>query len=50
MNTFDAMIAEHAGDTRCPYTHGSTEAETTCPIILDLLKMQREARDSAVEG
>lgn len=44
---FDHLIGEHALDPRCPYVHGSTEAETTCPTILDLLRAQRSTPESA---
>lgn len=41
---YDTLIGAHAADIRCPHVHGYTEAETTCPVVLDLVKMQRDAR------
>lgn len=41
---YDTLIGAHAAGLRCPYVHGYTEDETACPVVMDLLKMQREAQ------
>lgn len=50
MDYYDTLIGEHAADLRCPYVHAYTEAETTCPTILDLLKMRQQAAATRATG
>ena len=40
MRIEDELIAEHARDLRCPHAHGYTVETTTCPIVLDLVRIK----------
>ncbi len=44
LDFYDRMIYEHLRTElhRCPYVHAMTLEQTTCPVVLDLARAQKD--------